>query len=51
MCVEFIFFTKALMNRLNGIAGEVVFPIHSAFIKGRYIKESVLILLRTTVAL
>lgn len=42
--VIFNFFTKVLMNRLNGVAGEVVSPIQTAFIKGRYIMEGVLIL-------
>ena len=32
------------MKRLNGIVGVVISPIQTAFVKGRYIMEGVLIL-------
>lgn len=42
--VSFKITTKILMNRLNGVAGVVISPIHAAFVKGRFIMEEVLIL-------
>lgn len=35
---------KVFMNRLNGVAREVVSPIQATFVKGGYIMEGVLIL-------
>lgn len=34
--VSFKIFTKVLMIRLNGVAGDVISPIQTAFVKGRY---------------
>ena len=42
VCFKII--TKVLMNRLNLVAAEVISPIQTAFVKGRYIMEGVLIL-------
>lgn len=41
---SFKIFTKVLKNRLIGVVGEVISPVQSTFIKGRYIMEEVLIL-------
>ena len=42
--VSFKIVTKVLMNRLNLAAGEVISPIQTAFVIGRYIIEGVLTL-------
>ena len=42
--VYFKIITKVLMIRLNLVAADVISPVHTAFIKGRYIMEGVLVL-------
>ena len=42
VCFKII--TKVLMNRLNIVAANVISLVQTAFIKGRYIMEGVLIL-------
>ena len=44
LSVCFKIITKVLMNRLNLVAAEVISPVQTAFIKGRYIMEGVVIL-------
>ena len=45
--VSFKIFTKVLMNRLEKTAEKVISPVQTAFIKGRFIMEGVLILHET----
>ena len=42
--VSFKIFTKVLMNKLNLVVDFVISPVQTAFIKGRYIMEGVLVL-------
>lgn len=44
MNVSFKIFNKILMNRLNMVAGGIISPVQTAFVKGRYIMEGVMIL-------
>ena len=42
--VSFKIITKVLMNRLSKIIKPIILPTHTAFIKGRYIMEGIVIL-------
>ena len=42
--VSFKIITKVLMNRLSKVVNPIISPIQTAFVKGRYIMEGVVIL-------
>ena len=41
--VSFKIITKVLMNRLSKVVNPIISPIQTAFVKGRYIMEGVVI--------